>query len=77
MLGANEQRCEVARLLAQFGAEYQAGHDVLHGRATGPYQYESLIARMNAMGMTQAQLQGLVGENAARAMIADQLNQPQ
>lgn len=76
MLGANEQRSEVARLLAQIGAEYQAGHRALSGGADVASQHGDLITvRTNTMGQLHIQLQGIVGEHEAVAMIADQLNQ--
>lgn len=75
MLGANEQRSEVARLLTQIGAEYQAGHNALYGLAAGTSRHDFITAKMNTMGQLHTQLQGIVGENEAIAMIADQLNQ--
>ncbi len=74
MLEANEQRSEVARLLAQISAEYQSGQNALHGLAYGASRHDFITARMENMGQLHAQLQELVGENVAMAMISDQLN---
>lgn len=73
MLGAQEQRSEVARLLEQISAEYEAAQRGLSGLAYGATQHEFITARMENMGRIHSQLQTLVGD-AAIAMIADQLN---
>jgi hypothetical protein len=73
MLGTQEQRSEVVRLLAQISAEYEAAQRGLSGLAYGISQHEFITARMENMGRIHTQLQSLVGE-AAIAMIAEQLN---
>jgi hypothetical protein len=73
MLGANEQRSEVARLLAQISAEYEAAQRGLTGLCYGTSQHEFITTRMENMGYIHNQLHSLVGD-AAIAMIADQLN---
>ena len=73
MLGAREQRSEVARLLEQISAEYEAAQRGLSGLAYGTARHEFITARMENMGRIHDQLQTLVGD-AAIAMIADQLN---
>jgi hypothetical protein len=73
MLGMQEQRSEVVRLLAQISAEYEAAQRGLSGLAYGISQHEFITARMENMGRIHTQLQSLVGE-AAIAMIAEQLN---
>jgi hypothetical protein len=73
MLGAQEQRSEIVRLLAQISAEYEAAQRGLSGLAYGIAQHEFITARMENMGRIHTQLQSLVGE-AAIAMIAEQLN---
>lgn len=73
MLGAHEQRSEVARLLSQISAEYEAAQRGLTGLAYGTSQHEFITARMDQMGRLHGQLQSLVGD-VAIAMIADQLN---
>ena len=73
MLGANEQRSEVARLLAEIRAEYEAAQRGLSGLAQGTSQHEFITTRMENMGQIHTQLHALVGDTAI-AMIADQLN---
>jgi hypothetical protein len=73
MLGANEQRSEVARLLSQISAEYEAAQRGLSGLSYGTSQHDFITARMENMGQLHNQLHSLVGD-VAIAMIADQLN---
>ncbi len=73
MLGAQEQRSEVARLLAQISAEYEAAQRGLSGLSCGSSQHAFITARMENMGQLHTQLQSLVGD-VAIAMIAEQLN---
>jgi hypothetical protein len=74
MLGANEQRSEVARLLAQIRAEYEAAQRGLTGLAQGTAQHAIITQRMENMGRCQQQLEHLVGPMPAIAMIADCLD---
>jgi hypothetical protein len=73
MLGANEQRSEVARLLSQISSEYEAAQRGMSGLAYGNARHDFITARMENMGQIHTQLQAIVGD-AAIAMIADQLN---
>ncbi|HEV7237437.1 MAG TPA: hypothetical protein VGN15_14710 [Ktedonobacteraceae bacterium] len=73
MLGAHEQRSEVARLLSQISAEYEAAQRGISGLACGTSKHEFITARMENMGQLHGQLQSLVGDIAI-AMIAEQLN---
>jgi hypothetical protein len=73
MLGAHEQRSEVARLLSQISDEYEAAQRGLTGFAYGVSQHEFISARMENMGQLHTQLHSLVGDIAI-AMIAEQLN---
>lgn len=75
MLGANEQRSEVARLLSQISDEYEAGQRGLSGLASGASQHAFITARMENIGRCQQRLQGLVGHQQALALVAQQLNQ--
>lgn len=72
MLEAQEQRSEVARLLSQISAEYEAAQRGLSGISYGMSQHEFITARMENMGQLHNQLQSLVGDDAI-AMIADKL----
>ncbi len=73
MLEAQKQRSEVARLLSQISAEYEAAQYGMSGLAYGSAKHEFINARMENMGQIHTQLQALVGD-VAIAMIADQLN---
>jgi hypothetical protein len=73
MLGANEQRSEVARLLSMISDEYEAAQRGLTGLAYGTSQHEFITTRMENMGQLHTELQSLVGD-VAIAMIADKLN---
>ena len=73
MLGAHEQRSEVARLLAQITAEYEAAQRGMTGLSLGTSQHAFITARMENMGQLHSQLQSIVGD-AAIAMIAEELN---
>ena len=76
MLGAYEQRSEVARLLAQISEEYEAAQRGMTDLASGTVQTaqpESIPARMENVGQLHSQLQTIVG-GAATAMIAEELN---
>lgn len=69
-----DQRSEVARLLASIQAEYQSAHEGLFGLAAGTSQHTFITQRMENMGRYQQALQDLVGEMPAIAMIAEQLD---
>ena len=73
MQGAYEQRSEVARLLSQISAEYEAAQRGLTGLAYGTSKHEFITAKMERMGQLQAELQSLVGDQAI-ALVAEQLN---
>ena len=73
MLGPYENRSDVARLLSQITAEYEAAQRGLSGLAYGVSQHAFITARMENMGQLHTQLQTIVGD-AAIGMIADQLN---
>ncbi len=73
MFKSRDQRSEVARLLSQISAEYEAAQRGLTGLAYGMSQHDFITARMENMGQIHSQLQLLVGDTAI-AMIADRLN---
>ena len=72
MLGAQEQRSEVARLLRQIAEEYEAAQRGLTGIAFGTARHDFITARMENMGQLHGQLQSLVGDIAVE-MIAEKL----
>jgi hypothetical protein len=73
MLSADEPRSEVARLLSQISAEYEAAQRGLSGFAYGTSQHEFITARMEHMGQLHNQLQLIVGD-AAIGMVLDTLD---
>ena len=73
MPGADEQGSEVARLLEQITAEYEAAQRGLTGLACGTSQHEFITRRMEHMDQLHGELQSIVGDIAI-AMIAEQLN---
>ncbi|MBV9227731.1 MAG: hypothetical protein JOZ18_00355 [Chloroflexi bacterium] len=73
MFEAHEQHSEVARLLSQISAEYEAAQRGLSGLSYGTSQHAFITARMENMGQLHSQLQSIVGD-AAIEMIADTLN---
>jgi hypothetical protein len=73
MLRAHEHHSEVARLLSQISAEYEAAQRGLTGLTYGMSQHDFITARMENMGQLHSELHSIVGD-VAIAMIADQLN---
>jgi hypothetical protein len=73
MQGAYEQGSEVARLLSQISAEYEAAQRGLTGLAYGTSKHEFITAKMERMGQLHAELQSLVGDQAI-ALVAEQLS---
>ena len=69
------QQCqsEVAHLLAQICAEYEAAERALHGFASGVSQHSFITAKMERMGELHQELQGLVGDEAMY-MVNKELN---
>jgi hypothetical protein len=59
-----ENRSEVARLLAQIGAEYEAAERGLKGLAAGTARHEFINHKMERIGELHASLHSLVGERA-------------
>jgi len=73
MAEEHEHCSEVAQLLSQIRAEYEAAQLGLTGFTYGTSRHEFITARMENMGKIHNQLQSLVGD-VAIAMIAEQLN---
>ena len=69
----SEPRSEVARLLAQISAEYEAAQRGMGDFAYGAAKHEFITARMEHMGRLHIELQSIVGESAI-ALIADTLS---
>ena len=64
---------EVARLLSEITAEYEAAQRGLTGLAYGVAQHEFISARMETMGQLHSELKRMVGDSAM-ALIVDALN---
>jgi hypothetical protein len=73
MLSYEGHGSEVARLLSQITAEYEAAQRGLTGLAYGTAQHEFISARMETMGQLHSELQTIVGDSAM-ALIVDALN---
>jgi hypothetical protein len=73
MLGTDEPGSEVARLLAQISAEYEAAQRGLSGLAYGTSRHEFITARMEHVGQLHDQLYSIVGD-AAMGLVVDTLN---
>ena len=73
MLSYEGHGSEVARLLSQITAEYEAAQRGLTGLAYGTSQHEFISARMEHMGQLHDELQTIVGDSAM-ALIVDALN---
>lgn len=69
-----DNKSEVARILAQIEAEYEAGHAGLYGIAEGHARHSFITARMENMYALQEELKKLVG-NRAIGMVAMRLEQ--
>ena len=66
-----EHQSEVARLLAQIDAEYQAGHQALHRFASGTTRHAFITTRMENMYKNVEELRTKFGEEVAmQALIA-------
>ena len=73
MQKVSEHKSEVAQLLAQISAEYQAAQRGMGDFAYGASKHEFITARMEHMGRLHIKLQSIVGESAI-ALIADTLS---
>ncbi len=73
MLGTQKYASEVARLLSQISAEYEAAQRGLTGLAYGTSKHEFITTRMEKMGHLHSELQSIVGDSAI-ALIVDTLN---
>lgn len=73
MVRANEHGSEVARLLTQISAEYEAAQRGLTGFAYGTSKHDFITARMENMGQLHSELQSIVGD-AAITLVVEALN---
>ena len=68
-----ESRSEVARLLSQISAEYEAAQRGLTGLSYGTSQHEFITVRMENIGQLHSQLHTLIGDEAIK-LIATHLD---
>lgn len=73
MQQVSEHGSEVAQLLAQISAEYEAAHRGIGDFASGASKHRFIKARMEHMGRLHHELQSIVGDSAI-ALIADTLS---
>ncbi len=73
MQRVSEHQSEVARLLGQISAEYEAAQRGMGDFAYGASKHAFISARMEHMGRLHIELQSIVGESAI-ALIADTLS---
>lgn len=66
---------EVARLMRQIEAEYEAAERGLHGLALGMGQHEFITQRMENMEGCRKQLAVLVGDQRATELTAQAIDQ--
>jgi hypothetical protein len=69
---SGENQSEVARLLEQISAEYEAAQRGLSGFAYGSAKHEFITARMENVGKLHDELHAIVGEEAIM-MVAEAL----
>ncbi len=74
MESSQGQGSQVTRLLAQIQQEYEAAQLGLSGLAYGTSKHEFITQKMENVGKLQEQLQTIVGEMPAIALIVEQLN---
>jgi hypothetical protein len=74
MSSRERQHSEVGRLLRQISSEYEAAQRGLSGLASGVSQHAFITQKMENMNNYQQELQLLVGEKPAVAMIAECLD---
>lgn len=68
------QHSEVAHLLTQINAEYEAARRGLSAISSGTSRHLFITQKMENMGRYQQQLQNLIGETPAMELIVKQLD---
>ncbi len=69
MESADAEASEVARLLAQIRAEYEAAERGLSGLAYGTSRHDFVTQKMNAVGKLHEELKAIVGDNAMELIV--------
>ena len=75
--GPHGSQSEVARLMQQIEAEFEAGRQALQGLALGTAQHAFITKRMENIGGLHEQLRELIGDDAMPLIVEklDLLNQ--
>jgi len=71
-----KQGSEVASLLAQISAEYQAAQFGLSGLSSGAARHDFISARTENIGKCYEELSGLIGQEQANSIIANVIWSP-
>ena len=71
-----ENHSEVARLLEQISAEYQAAQYGLYGLSSGGARHDFIAARTETIGKYHEELVDLVGSDQAISIIANVIWSP-
>ncbi len=76
MFGEHEQHSEVARLLSQISAEYEAAQRGLSGLSSGGARHDFISAKTETIGRCHEELIELVGPDQALSIIANVIWSP-
>lgn len=68
-----QNKSEVAQILAQIQMEYESGVYGLSGLASGTARHEFITARMERIGQLHSDLRDLVGEQHAAGLLVHAL----
>lgn len=63
-----QNNSEVARLMAQIIAEFEAAQSAMYGMATGVARHQYINARMERMGALKNELATRIGDSEAMTM---------
>ena len=74
MANTQEHGSEVARLLNQIQEEFEAAQRGFSGLAHGLSKHQFITQKMENMGKLHEELQLLIGDEPAIALVAEQLN---
>ena len=67
---------EVARLVAQITAEYEAAQNAIYGMASGTARHSFITARMERMNALRCELVNEIGDREAMAAMWEALEKP-
>ena len=76
MVKLSENRSEVARLLAQISAEYEAAQHGLLGPSSGGARHDFILARTETISRCHGELVDLLGPDQAISILANTIWSP-